>query len=51
MNTLDCDNTTLDEIAVALKLDDEERELMESIENYEWVSVSNGLVFLTWKRK
>ena len=41
MNTLDYDNMILDEIAVALKLDDEERELMESIENDEWVSVPN----------
>ena len=41
MNTPDFENITLDEIAVALKLDEEERELMESIENNEWVSFPN----------
>lgn len=41
MQHLDFDNMTLDEITVALKLDEEERELMESIENDEWVSVPN----------
>jgi hypothetical protein len=41
MNFLDYNNMTLDEISIALKLDDEERTLMESIENDEWVSVPN----------
>jgi hypothetical protein len=41
MNTPDFENITLDEIAVALKLDEEERALMKSIENDEWVSVPN----------
>jgi hypothetical protein len=38
---LDYDNMTLDEIAVAFNLDDEEKALMESVENEEWVSVPN----------
>jgi hypothetical protein len=41
MNTLDFDSMTLDETAVALKLDEEEKALMKSIENDEWVSVPN----------
>ena len=41
MHTLNFDNMTIDEIGVALKLNDEERELMERIENDVWVSVSN----------
>jgi hypothetical protein len=41
MNTLNYNNMTLDEISVALQLDEQERALMESIKNDEWVSVSN----------
>ena len=37
MNTPNFENMTLEEIAVALKLDEEKRALMESIENDEWV--------------
>lgn len=33
MNTLDFDNITLNEIAVSLKLDEEEKALMENLEN------------------
>ncbi|MEA5620111.1 antitoxin [Cronbergia sp. UHCC 0137] len=41
MHNLDFDNMTIDQLTVALKLDQEERELLESIENDEWVSVPN----------
>jgi predicted nucleic acid-binding protein len=41
MNNLDLDNMTIDELTVALKLDQEERELLESIEHDEWVSIPN----------
>jgi predicted DNA binding CopG/RHH family protein len=41
MQHFDYDNMTLDEIYVALKLDEEEKALMESIESGEWVSVPN----------
>ena len=41
MNNLDFDNMTIDELTVALDLDEEERELLESIENDEWVSIPN----------
>ena len=41
MNNLDFDNMTIDQLTVALDLDEEERELLESIENDEWVSISN----------
>jgi predicted DNA binding CopG/RHH family protein len=41
MNNLDFDNMTIDQLTVALDLDEEERELLESIENDEWVSVPN----------
>lgn len=41
MQHFDYDNMTLDEISVALKLDEEEKALMESIESGEWVSVPN----------
>jgi hypothetical protein len=37
MNNLDFDNMTIDKLTVALDLDEEERELLESIENDEWV--------------
>jgi hypothetical protein len=32
---------TFDEVAVALHLDDEERALMESIENDQWFGITN----------
>jgi hypothetical protein len=41
MNTLDFDSMTDDEFVAALKLDEEERALLESIESGEWVSVPN----------
>ena len=41
MNILDFDNMTIDQLTVALDLDEEERELLESIENDEWVSIPN----------
>jgi predicted DNA binding CopG/RHH family protein len=41
MNNLDFDNMTIDQLTVALDLDEEERELLESIENDEWVKISN----------
>jgi predicted DNA binding CopG/RHH family protein len=41
MNNLDFDNMTIDQLTVALDLDEEERELLESIENDEWVSIPN----------
>ncbi|PZV25325.1 MAG: hypothetical protein DCF12_15505 [Snowella sp.] len=41
MNNLDFDNMTIDQLTVALDLDEEEWELLESIENDEWVSISN----------
>ena len=41
MNNLDFDNMTIDQLTVALDLDEEERELLESIENDEWVRISN----------
>jgi predicted DNA binding CopG/RHH family protein len=41
MSNLDFDNMTIDQLTVALDLDEEERELLESIENDEWVSIPN----------
>jgi len=41
MQNLDFDNMNINELAVALKLDQEEEELLASIENNDWVSVSN----------
>jgi hypothetical protein len=41
MNTLDYDSMTDEEFVAALKLDEEERTLLASIESGEWVSVSN----------
>ena len=41
MNNLDFDNMTIDQLTVALDLDEEERELLENIENDEWVSIHN----------
>ena len=41
LNNLDFDNMTIDQLTVALDLDEEERELLESIENDEWVSIPN----------
>ena len=41
MNTLDYDSMTDQEFVAALKLDEEERALLESIESGEWVSVPN----------
>ncbi|MFM8296520.1 MAG: hypothetical protein ACKN9E_18515 [Microcystaceae cyanobacterium] len=41
MNNFDFDNLTIDELAVTLDLDEEERDLLESIENDEWVSIPN----------
>jgi hypothetical protein len=41
MNNLDFDNMTIDQLTVALDLDEEERELLASIENDEWVSIPN----------
>ena len=41
MNNFDLDNMNIDQLTVALDLDEEERELLESIENDEWVSIPN----------
>ena len=41
MSNLDFDNMTIDQLTVALDLDEEERELLASIENDEWVSIPN----------
>jgi hypothetical protein len=41
MNSLDYDSMTDEEFVAALKLDEEERALLESIESGEWVSVPN----------
>jgi len=41
MNNLDFDNMIIDQLTVALDLDEEERDLLESIENDEWVSIPN----------
>jgi len=41
MNNLNYDNMSIDELAMALNLDTEEKELLESIENDEWVSIPN----------
>ena len=41
MNTLDYDNMTLDGIAVVLQFEEEERTLIEGIENSQWFSVPN----------
>jgi predicted DNA binding CopG/RHH family protein len=41
MSNLDFDNMTIDQLTLALDLDEEERELLESIENDEWVSIPN----------
>ena len=41
MNNFDFDNLTIDELAVTLDLDEEERDLLESVENNEWVSIPN----------
>ena len=41
MTNLDFDNMTIDEMSISLQLDQEEQELLESIENGEWVSVPN----------
>jgi len=42
MQNLDFDNMNINELAVALKLDQEEQELLASIENDDWVSVANA---------
>jgi predicted DNA binding CopG/RHH family protein len=39
MNNLD--SMTIDQLTIALDLDEEERELLESIEKDEWVSIPN----------
>jgi predicted DNA binding CopG/RHH family protein len=41
MNNLDFDNMTIEQLTIALDLDEEERELLASIENDEWVSIPN----------
>jgi predicted DNA binding CopG/RHH family protein len=41
MNNLDFDKINNDKWAIALKLDQEEQELLESIEGEEWVSISD----------
>lgn len=41
MNNLDFDRMTIDELTGTLELDQEERELLASIENDEWVSIPN----------
>jgi hypothetical protein len=41
MNTLDYDSMTDEEFAAALKLDEKEWALLDSIESGEWVSVHN----------
>ena len=41
MNSLDYDSMTDEEFVAALKLDEEERVLLESIENDEWVGTPN----------
>jgi hypothetical protein len=41
MNTLDYDSMTDDQFVAALKLNEEEGALLESIESGEWVSVPN----------
>ena len=41
MNNFDLDNMNIDQLTVALDLDEEERELLESIENDEWISIPN----------
>jgi predicted DNA binding CopG/RHH family protein len=41
MNHLDYDNMSVDELAIAINLDEEERELLESIENNEWINIPN----------
>ena len=41
MNNLDFDKMTRDEFVIPLKLDQEEKELLESSENEEWVSIPN----------
>ncbi|MGI0481347.1 hypothetical protein ACN4EE_11215 [Geminocystis sp. CENA526] len=41
MNYLNYDNLDLDELAITINLDREEKELLESIENDEWVSIPN----------
>ena len=44
MNNLDFDNMTIDQLTVALDLDEEERELLESIENAEQLGISVSAV-------
>ena len=44
MNNLDFDNMTIDQFTVALDLDEEERELLESIENAEQLGISVSAV-------
>ncbi len=39
MNNLNFDNMNIDELTISLQLDQEERDLLESIENNEWVSI------------
>ena len=41
MNNLNFDNMNIDELTISLQLDQEERDLLESIENDEWVSIPN----------
>ena len=41
MNSLNFDNMNIDELTISLQLDQEERDLLESIENDEWVSIPN----------
>lgn len=41
MNHLDYDNMSIDELAITINLDDDEKELLKSIENDEWVSIPN----------
>lgn len=41
MNNLNFDKMNIDELTISLQLDREERDLLESIENDEWVSIPN----------
>ena len=42
MQNLDFDNMNINELTAALKLDKEEKKLLASIENDDWVSVANA---------
>ena len=41
MNSLNFDNMNIDELTISLQLDQEERDLLESIENDEWGNIPN----------